>query len=74
MGIKPATAGAMVDRMRASVMKEALGLYDETEQAHRELGSQRPELRPTLGGELSCLGAITKVIIADMYRHVGAAG
>lgn len=73
MGIKPATAGAMIDRLRANVMKEALGLYDETEQAHREIGSQRPELRPTLGGELRCLRAITKVIIADMCRQVGAA-
>ncbi|WP_312956870.1 hypothetical protein [Stutzerimonas nitrititolerans] len=47
--------------------------YEETEQALRGLGSQRPEFRPTLGGELRCLRAITKVIIADMCRQVGAA-
>lgn len=72
MGIKPATADSMVDRLRASIMKEALGLYQEIEQAHQVLGNQRPELRPTLNGELRCLRAITKVIIADMYRQAAA--
>ncbi|MHB0805064.1 hypothetical protein [Stutzerimonas nitrititolerans] len=51
----------------ASVMKEALGLYQETEQAHQALGNHRPELRPTLNGELRSLRAIHQ---GDHRGHV----
>ncbi len=70
MGIKAATAGAMVDRLRNAVMKEAGSLYEATERAHQQLGSSQPALKPTLAGELRCLRAITKVIIADQAQRL----
>lgn len=70
LGIKPATAGAIIDRLRTAAAKEAAGLYEETERAHQSLGGERPELRATLSGELRCLRAITKVVIADMCRRM----
>lgn len=70
MGIKAATASAMVDRLRNAVMKEASSLYEATERAHQQLGSEQPALKPTLAGELRCLRAITKVIIADQAQRL----
>lgn len=70
MGIKAATASAMVDRLRNAVTKESGSLYETTERAHQQLGSKQPSLKPTLAGELRCLRAITKVIIADQATRL----
>lgn len=70
MGIKAATASAMVDRLRNAVMRESGSLYETTERAHQQLGNEQPSLKPTLAGELRCLRAITKVIIADQARRL----
>ncbi|HAR05471.1 MAG TPA: hypothetical protein DCR72_07850 [Pseudomonas sp.] len=70
MGIKAATASAMVDRLRNAVTKESGSLYETTERAHQQLGSEQPSLKPTLAGELRCLRAITKVIIADQATRL----
>lgn len=65
MGIKVAKAIAMIDRLRNAVTSESGPLYEATERAHQQLGCEQPSLEPTLAGELRCLRAITKVIIAD---------
>ncbi len=59
-----------VDRLRNAVTKESGSLYETTERAHQQLGSEQPSLKPTLAGELRCLRAITKVIIADQAARL----
>lgn len=70
MGIKPASAGQMLERLRISMRSEATRLYQETEQQNRALISTRPQLSHTFAGELRCLRAITKVIIEEMVQRL----
>lgn len=70
MGIKPASAGQMLDRFRRSLVSAADVLYQEVEQQNQTLAEHHPELRQTFAGELRCLRAIRSVIIDDMNQRL----
>lgn len=70
MGIKPASAGQMLDRFRRSLVTAADVLYQEVEQQNQGLIELHPELRQTFAGELRCLRAIRSVIIGDMNQRL----
>ena len=72
MGIKPATAREHVARLTRAVREQAQALLAEVERENQELSAARPELRPTLAGELRLLRAVVTIVIAEMAARLGA--
>lgn len=73
LGIRTPQARRMLDVQRNRIMDEALRLLRQIESESEELARQRPELAPTLAGELRCLRGMVHVVIRDMTQKLRAA-
>ncbi len=73
LGIRPSQARRLLQVQRDRIVDEATRLLAEVEADVEELARQRPDLAPTLTGELRCLRGMLHVVIREMAQQLRTA-
>lgn len=69
LNLAKATAERLLENMRSRITQEAEALYAEVEAENARIAKERPELSPTLTGELRCLRTILHIILREMVNQ-----